>query len=106
MRAPRHLTAIVIAATLMAAATACADEAGRLPEDPDSELMRRFFEEGARRYDEQDYQGAIAAFEKARRIKPLPAFDFNIGRALDRMARVEEALTAYRRYVSSTPEPK
>ena len=35
----------------------------------------------------------------------MPAFDFNIARAYDRMGRTEQALAAYRRYAESQPTP-
>jgi len=74
-------------------------------EDPDSELAHRYFESGARKYDQRDYEGAIVEFEKARTVKPVAALDFNIGRAHDRLGHVADALAAYRRYVETRPEP-
>jgi hypothetical protein len=74
-------------------------------EDPDSELARRYFDAGAKKYDARDYDGAIAEFEKARMVKPVAALDFNIGRSHDRLGHVEQALAAYRRYVATRPEP-
>jgi tetratricopeptide (TPR) repeat protein len=74
-------------------------------EDPDSELARRYFESGAKKYQAHDYEGAITDFERARMVKPTAAFDFNIGRSHDRLGHTAEALAAYRRYVESKPEP-
>jgi Tetratricopeptide repeat len=74
-------------------------------QEPDDEVSQRYFEEGARRYDAQNYTGAIESFEKARRVKSLPALDYNIGRTYDRLGRAGDALVAYRRYVVATPPP-
>jgi tetratricopeptide (TPR) repeat protein len=73
-------------------------------EDPDTEAARRLFERGLQHYNAREYDQAIVEFEKARAIKPTPALDFNIGRAYDRMAKYDEAVAAYRRYVEAKPE--
>jgi tetratricopeptide (TPR) repeat protein len=74
-------------------------------QEPDDEVAQRYFEEGARRYDAGNYNGAIESFEKARRVKSLPALDYNIGRTYDRLDRPRDALVAYKRYVVVTPAP-
>ncbi len=75
-------------------------------EDPDTEVARRLYESGAGHYDAREYPQAIADFERARALKPLPALDYNIGRCYDRMGNFEKALAAYQRYVGARPEPK
>jgi tetratricopeptide (TPR) repeat protein len=84
---------MVIAILIALAASARAEDL----QDPDSELAHRYFDSGAKKYQAHDYQGAISDFERARTVKPVPAFDFNIGRAQDRLGRTAEALAAYRR---------
>jgi tetratricopeptide (TPR) repeat protein len=74
--------------------------------DPDVEIARRYFAEGARAYEAQSYAAALEKFEAARRYKALPALDYNIGRCYDRMERFDEAIAAYRRFVDARPEPE
>jgi tetratricopeptide (TPR) repeat protein len=80
----------------------CWAGAGELP-DPDTEVAQRLFTEGAAAYDAHDYVAALARFEAARRIKPLPAFDYNIARCQDRLGHEREALDGYERYLASQP---
>ncbi len=95
-RVPR---ALVTFGALIAVAGAAHAES----EDPDTEVARRHFEAGSAFYDQGNYERAIAEFEKAREAKPLPAFDYNVARAYDRLGRWREALDAYRRYIAGSP---
>jgi tetratricopeptide (TPR) repeat protein len=72
-------------------------------DDPDVEIARRHFDKGARAYQAHDYANALGEFLEARRVKPLPAFDYNIGRCYDRLERYEEAVTFYERYLATHP---
>ncbi|MSP59722.1 MAG: tetratricopeptide repeat protein [Myxococcales bacterium] len=72
-------------------------------EDPDTEVARGHFNLGIASYAARDYQGALREFEAARKVKPLPAFDYNIGRCLDRTERYAEAVEAYERYLAAAP---
>jgi tetratricopeptide (TPR) repeat protein len=91
----------LLAALLMAAvAHAAPDEL-----DADTENARRHFQLGSAHYNAQEYELALAEFEKARVIKPLPALDFNIARCLERLERYRDAIDAYRRYLAETQAP-
>jgi tetratricopeptide (TPR) repeat protein len=72
-------------------------------DDPDTEFARKKFAEGTAAYGEADYPRALAAFEAARRARPAPAFDYNIGRCHDRMGSWAEAIAAYERWLASSP---
>ena len=74
-------------------------------DDPDIELVRRHFRVGAELYAQEKYVEAVAEFEQARAIKPLPTLDFNIARCYDRLERLDDAIAAYQRYAASTPTP-
>ena len=63
-------------------------------------LVRQEYESGLRHYEAGRYEEALGAFERGRRIRPLPAFDFNIARCYDRLERWNEAVVAYRAYVA------
>jgi tetratricopeptide (TPR) repeat protein len=73
-------------------------------DDPDIEVARRHFAAGGEFYSQGRYQEAMTEFEAARRAKPSPAYDFNIGRCYDRMERWREAAAAYRAYLAGAPD--
>jgi tetratricopeptide (TPR) repeat protein len=73
-------------------------------QDPDTESAQRHFDAGAAAYDARDYAKALNEFQEAQRLKPLPAFEFNIARTLDRMERFDEAIPHYERYLASKPD--
>jgi tetratricopeptide (TPR) repeat protein len=81
----------------------CAVSPARANEDPDTEVARKHFEAGRVYYDANEYNKALDEFEKAKRVKPHPALDYNIGRCLDRLERYPEAIDAYQRYLASKP---
>src|SRR5579859_2663350 len=87
----------VVCVGLLVAAPAMAQPAP--DSDPDTEVAGREFQRGRDLYEQGDYPGAIAAFERANDIKPRPGFDFNIGRAYDRMGQWARALDYYERYL-------
>ena len=71
--------------------------------DPDEESARRHFERGMARYLATDYASAIVEFERARELRPLAAFTYNIARCHDRMERFDRALAEYTRYAATAP---
>ena len=72
--------------------------------NPDTEVAQRLFAEGAAAYDGKDYAHALEKFEAARRIRPLPAFDYNIARCHDRLGQAAPAIEAYERYLAAAPD--
>jgi tetratricopeptide (TPR) repeat protein len=77
---------------------------GAPTDDPDTEVARRHFVAGVSAYDRADYETALREFRTAQRARPRPAFDFNIGRCLDRMERYAEAIEAYQRFAAAAPD--
>ena len=71
--------------------------------DVDEELARRHFSAGLQNYTAHRYAEAIREFEAARKLKPLPAFDYNIGRCHDLSEHWKEAAEAYERYLAASP---
>jgi tetratricopeptide (TPR) repeat protein len=72
--------------------------------DPDTEAARRHYLRGDEEYQAGHYETALREFEQGRAIKPLPAFDFDIARCLDRLERWREAADAYERYLAIAPD--
>jgi tetratricopeptide (TPR) repeat protein len=80
-----------------------ASVAAAAPTDIDTEIALRHFNAGSAAYDSADYARALSEFQTAQKLRPSPAFDFNIGRCYDRLERVPEAIAAYERYVAHEP---
>jgi tetratricopeptide (TPR) repeat protein len=72
--------------------------------DPDTEAARRHYLRGDEEYQAGRYTTALREFELGRALKPLPAFDFDIARCLDRLERWREAADAYERYLAIAPD--
>ena len=75
-------------------------------DDPDTETARRHFDRGIEFYgehQEHQYAAAIKEFEIARKVMPVPAYDFNLGRCYDRIERPAAATVAYERYLQESP---
>lgn len=75
------------------------------PSDPYVEISRQRFKMGVEAYERGDYATALSQFEAAKSAKPLPGFDYNIARCLERLQRPEEAIAAYQRYLDANPDP-
>jgi len=72
--------------------------------DPDTQAARRHYQRGLGLYDQERYDDAIQEFNAAKELKPLPAFDYNIGRCQERLERWEEAAASYEHYLAATPD--
>ncbi|HZS36320.1 MAG TPA: tetratricopeptide repeat protein [Polyangia bacterium] len=72
--------------------------------DPDTQAARRHYDRGLALYDQERYDAAIREFSAAKELKPLPAFDFNIGRCYERLERWRDAAEAYERYLAAVPD--
>ncbi|MSP60218.1 MAG: tetratricopeptide repeat protein [Myxococcales bacterium] len=93
---PRRLAVLLAFALLAGPRPGLADPTSPTA-DPDTELAKRHFQKGLGLYGVGMYEEAVSEFSVARAIKPLPAFDFNIARCLERLEHWEESAEAYRR---------
>jgi tetratricopeptide (TPR) repeat protein len=101
-----RLIALVLAALAIdanARAEAVVETPVGAPSDPDTDATRRHFNAGQAAYGKQRYPEAIAEFEAARAITPLPAFDYNIARCYERLERWHDAADSYARFVAALP---
>ena len=72
-------------------------------DDPDTEVAKRRFQKGVAHYDSKRYQEALNEFLAAKVRKPMPEFDFNIGRCYDRLEQYDAAITAYQGFLEQKP---
>ncbi len=69
----------------------------------DNGLARKHYMEGEYLYLDGKFDRALIEFDKALRIKPLPALYYDKARCLDRLERVQEAVDAYETYLATVP---
>jgi tetratricopeptide (TPR) repeat protein len=91
----RNMRGIMLAVMLMTATVARADG----PAD-----ARTHWEEGTKLYDLGRYKDAAHEYEEAFRLKPDPAFLFNIGQAYRQGHEDELALRAYKGFLRRLPD--
>lgn len=77
----------------------------RADDDADTEVAKRYFRQGVDLYARNEYEKALALFERAKLARPLPEFDFNIALCNDRLGRWTEALAAYERFSVTSSKP-
>src|SRR5690242_20352898 len=92
-------TRLATALFLLLAARPAARAEAPPADERDLEIARLHFDRGQQYYLAGDYATALHEFEEAKRVKDLPAFEFNVARVYDRMGRAREAIAAYKRYV-------
>jgi hypothetical protein len=73
-------------------------------EDGALEEARRVYEEAVKAYEARRYDEAIEQFKHANRLKPNPAFSFNIGVAYQDKGEMEAALRYFRDYLRQLPD--
>ena len=99
MRCPAStLHVLTLSLALAASLTRPAHAAPML--DPDAESALRHFDDGRRQLEVGNATGALASLEAARRLRPMPVFEFYIASTLERLARWPEAIEAYQRYLA------
>lgn len=69
-------------------------------QDGDIEEARANFNRGVELYGQSDYQGALAAFQEAYRIRPHPAVRVNMANCYDHLSRPVEAIFHFEHYLS------
>lgn len=71
------------------------------PSESAEERYKKHFQDGKQKYINQDFVGAVLAFEKAYEIRKNPKLLYNIGRIYERMSKFEKAIEHYDRFVHS-----
>jgi tetratricopeptide (TPR) repeat protein len=67
------------------------------------ESARELFERGTDAYHIADYDGAIAAWERAYELDPRPLLQYNLSQAYERAGRLEDAVGALETYLQIAP---
>lgn len=76
-----------------------------LAQNPDSRTAARaLLQEGAQRYDQGDYEGALAKFKQAHQRFQSPKIFFNLGQALRGLSRNVEAIEAFERFLAEAKD--
>ena len=89
--APRALAAALILTSLTAAA------------DDGTAAARALAKEARVAFDAGDFTAALAKYEEAFRLKPIPALQFNLGQCHRQLGHTEKALYFFRRFLDSNP---
>jgi hypothetical protein len=90
------LLSLCVAAALQAATSGAARA--------DDEQAKRSFLEGKKAYLEGRYDAAVVAFRAAAAIRPSPILDFNVGRCFEKLSKLDEAIAAYEKYLSTAKD--
>ena len=96
------LTTFVLALSLAARGHASAQDAATPPDR--SNLARQAYDEGSEHFQAGRFEEALAAFERSYDHQRLPALLFNMGSALDRLNRPEQAIARYEAYLAAMEE--
>lgn len=75
-------------------------------QNDDAHAAKAKYESGARHFDLSEYQSALADFKDAYRIKPDPAFLYNIAQCYRRLGQTEDAIAFYQTYLRRAPDAK
>lgn len=95
------LLCLALASTsLPAAAKPGKKPAGGAPASDSDARARELFKQGDRAYAEGRYEEALQKFEEAHRLSGRPLLLFNIGNALERLGRLDEAADKLEQYIS------
>lgn len=69
-----------------------------------AEDARQLFKEGVTAFQAGDFAGALAKFQRADALTHAPAITYNIARTLEQLARPQDAVIAYERYLAEAGE--
>jgi tetratricopeptide (TPR) repeat protein len=64
------------------------------------DASKRFYEAGTKAFEAGRFREAATEYERAYAAQPLPAFTYDVASAYDKAGALDEALAAYRRYVT------
>lgn len=97
------------AATIVCAPQLANAQSAGVPRPGSPEADRQalaLYEEGSVAFEREDYSTAAARFEAAFERSPRPRILYNLGLAYDRLSLPQQAIDAYERFLSLTPNAR
>lgn len=91
----RRWTSLLLLALLLPPVTAAAET--------DEELAKRYYKLGETLYNRSEFDGALRQFKRSYDYSQKPALLFNIARCHESLGQHVEAITAYEKYLESSP---
>lgn len=70
------------------------------------EIAKRYYRLGEKLYEASDYPAALAKFQEAYKLAPMPVMLYNIARCHEVMADLEPAIKFYEQYLETLPGAK
>lgn len=99
----RRALCTLLACALMATAPLASAQSGDTPPEDSAQEFERYVEQARERYEADDLDGAIEAFELAYKADPSEANPlYNIGRMYEKKGEFETAITYYERFVNAS----
>lgn len=72
--------------------------------DPNEQRALELFEQGRKAYKEGRYDDAVTLLKQSYELKQEPVLQYNLARAYESLGRLDEAVTAFQRYLDETQE--
>ena len=72
--------------------------------DPQADRLKMLYDRGSVSYASGDFKTALSSFEEAYRLRAEPRFLFNIGQCHRKLGNVEQARSAYQKYLQIYPD--
>src|SRR5213075_837707 len=76
----------------------------KLVESVTVEKAKALFAEGNQHYNLGEFQQALEMYKLAYRVKPLPAFQFNIAQCHRKLGQHKDAIAMYQAYLVGVPD--
>jgi tetratricopeptide (TPR) repeat protein len=74
------------------------------PKDPNVEKAKALFNAATVYYNDKDYEKALAGYQDAYKVAPLPVILFNIAQCYRFLNRNQEAIDAYQKFLRDDPQ--
>ena len=76
----------------------------KLVDDGPIERAKELFDQGSQHYNLGEFAAALESYKRAYRVKPLPAFQFNIAQCHRKLGQHKDAVLMYQSYLTGVPD--